>query len=148
MHIEVRLVSKDDREEWAMMRYELWPECPPQKHALEIEQTLASEGVVAMALAGGKRAGFAEVSIRRDHVEGASISPVPYLEGWYVRPEFRGMGVGSRLVEFVCEWARGRGFSELASDTGPENKASIRMHGKLGFREVERSVHFIKSLIG
>jgi aminoglycoside 6'-N-acetyltransferase I len=66
------------------MRFALWPDCPRERHALEIEQLLQSEGVVALANVDGELAGFAEVSIRRDHVEGTSTAPVPYLEGWYV----------------------------------------------------------------
>jgi aminoglycoside 6'-N-acetyltransferase I len=146
MQIDIGPVTQHDREEWANMRYELWPDCPPERHALEIEQTLASPGIVAIAHADGKCAGFAEVSIRADHVEGTSISPVPYLEGWYVRPGYRSGGIGSKLVRFVETWALDRGFAELASDTEPENETSIAIHGKLGFREVGRSVHFVKRL--
>lgn len=39
-----------------------------------------------------RRPGRGCVSIRADHVEGASITPVPYLEGWYVAAAYRGRG--------------------------------------------------------
>lgn len=90
--------------------------------------------------------GFAEVSIRHDHVEGTRSAPVPYLEGWYVRSGYRGRGIGSGILGYVEEWAIGRGFSELASDTDPDNAVSIRLHAQLGFREVGRSIHFVKPL--
>ena len=44
------------------------------------------------------------------------------------------------------DWARGKGCSEMASDTWLDNEASIRAHVKLGYAEVERLVHFVKQL--
>lgn len=90
--------------------------------------------------------GFAEFSVRRDYVEGSSSSPVPYLEGWYVDKRYRNTGIGRGLVEAVEEWSRQRGFKELGSDTLLDNTDSINTHLAIGFREVERGVHFIKSL--
>ena len=117
-----------------------------ERHVLEIAQLLESEGVVALAKVDGELAGFAEVSIRVDHVDGTSAAPVPYLEGWYVEEKFRRQGVGRALVRFVEDWARERGLVELASDAEIWNEESIRLHGMLGFREVGRTVHFVKGL--
>ncbi len=96
----------------------------------------------------GEIAGFAELSIRRDHVDGTSASPVPYLEGWFVEEKFRGKGIGRALLAFVENSARERGFIEIASDAEIWNEESIRLHGLLGFREVGRTVHFVKVLQG
>jgi aminoglycoside 6'-N-acetyltransferase I len=101
---------------------------------------------VAFASTGGELVGMAEVSIRRDHVEGTSAAPVPYLEGWFVVEKYRGKGIGRALLKFVEDWARERGYVELASDAEIWNEESIRLHGMLGFREVGRSVHFVKGL--
>jgi aminoglycoside 6'-N-acetyltransferase I len=49
-------------------------------------------------------------------------SPVAFLEGWYVDPDYRGARVGRRLVEAVEAWAREQGFSELASDALLDNE--------------------------
>lgn len=144
--IEIRPATAADREEWIAMRYELWPDCPRERHQLEIDQLFVGTGVVALAWVSGAPAGFAEVSIRADHVEGTSIAPIPYLEGWYVREAHRGAGVGRALIDFVEQWARSRGFSELASDAELENTLSIKLHAQLGFREVGRSVHFVKRI--
>lgn len=111
-----------------------------------MEQLCAGAGVVVLAEVGKDLAGFAEISIRADHVEGTTAAPVPYLEGWYVRPEHRQRGIGAGLLRYVEEWAMERGFGELASDAELENTLSIRLHGRLGFKEVGRSVHFVKSL--
>ena len=90
--------------------------------------------------------GFAEISLRHDHVDGASICPVPYLEGWFVEAAFRGQGVGCSLIAAVEKWALEKGYTELASDAELHNSVSIRLHKQLGFREVDRNVTFLKSL--
>lgn len=142
--LELKSATVADRDTWIAMRYELWPDCPLERHRLEIDQLLAGPGVVALAWMDGESVGFAEVSIRKDHVEGTSISPVPYLEGWYVRATHRGKGVGRALMTFVEQWSLDHGFTELASDAELENTLSIALHKKLGFSEVGRSVHFAK----
>jgi aminoglycoside 6'-N-acetyltransferase I len=50
------------------------------------------------------------------------------------------------LISFVEQWAISSGFSELASDVALQNSHSIALHATLGFREVGRSVHFVKTL--
>ena len=129
------------------MRRALWPECSEHKHRLEISQVLDSDGVVFVAENDdGKLIGFAEVSLRSDHVDGASVSPVPYLEGWFVEARYRKRGVGRALIEAVERWAMARGFIELASDAELRNSLSIRLHKRLGFSEMERNVTFLKKL--
>src|SRR5207245_655079 len=103
--------------------------------------------VVFIAVDDGAGAvGFAEVSLRRDHVDGASICPVPYLEGWFVAAPFRKQGAGRSLMDAVERWAMSRGFTELASDAELGNSLSIRLHKRLGFSEIERNVTFLKML--
>jgi len=146
MGIVIREAAAADREAWAALRHALWPDCPPERHRLEIDELVAGDGIVALAWAGEEIVGFAEVSIRRDHVEGTSEVPVPYIEGWFVAPAHRGRGVGRALLEFAWDWARMKGFREMASDAELENNESIRAHARLGFVEVERTVHFVKRL--
>lgn len=131
------------------MRQCLWPDCPGQRHALEMEQIWESKGVVFMAQReNGSLCGFVEISVRHDPVPGASINPIPYVEGWYVDADCRGQGIGGQLLESAENWARSRGFEQIASDAVLENERSIRAHLSLGFRETSREVHFIKSFAG
>ena len=71
---------------------------------------------------------------------------VPYLEGWYVDEAWRGKQVGRALIDFVSYWARSAGYREIASDAELENVLSQHVHKRLGFREVDRTVSFIKDL--
>jgi aminoglycoside 6'-N-acetyltransferase I len=140
-------MTDSDFPAWITMRQALWPECPLERHELEVEQALHGKGVVLLAADAHHEAiGFAEVSIRNDHVEGTSSAPVPYLEGWYVVPGCRGQGVGRALVDAVAAWALKEGFTELASDAELSNEGSIRAHQRLGFREAGRTVHFVRRL--
>lgn len=98
------------------------------------------------APAAGRPVGFAEASIRADHVNGTSSSPVGFLEGIYVVPGARRQGVATALVAAVARWAREAGCRELASDALLDNQASQAAHRALGFQETERVVYFRKSL--
>jgi aminoglycoside 6'-N-acetyltransferase I len=55
----------------------------------------------------GLLGGFAEFSVR-DYVDGAQTKPVGYLEGWYVDPDWRGLGIGKALVDAGETWMRSR----------------------------------------
>jgi aminoglycoside 6'-N-acetyltransferase I len=46
------------------------------------------------------------------------------------------------LVEAAEDWARLRGFSEIASDTQLDNGASQAAHAALGYEDAERVVCF------
>ncbi len=132
---------------WARLRQALWPDCPVERHAVEKEIYLRSPGVVLFAVDATDTAiGFAEVSRRRDHVVASSTATTPYLEGWYVEPGWRGRGVGRALIDAAADWARQAGYRELASDAELDNVASQTAHQRLGFREVERTVSFLKPL--
>ena len=53
--------------------------------------------------------GFAQCGLRNDYVEGTSSSPVGYLEGVFVKENYRNRGYGKELV-FACEkWAKDMG---------------------------------------
>ena len=96
----------------------------------------------------GHPTGLAEASIRHDYVNGASTSPVAFLEGIYVEPKARQMGLARALIEAVSAWAVNQGISELASDANVSNTLSHTMHMALGFEETERVVFFRKNIGG
>jgi aminoglycoside 6'-N-acetyltransferase I len=147
--MKIRKLVEADRSTWFELRRALWPECPAERHLLEMEQWQRSDGVILLAEDGrGQVVGFAEISIRLDHVEGTASAPIPYLEAWYVVPSHRRKGIGRALIQSVESWASGAGFSELASDAECDNHDAVQAHRALGFREVGRSVHFVRRLRG
>jgi len=95
---------------------------------------------------GNNAMGFAEASVRSDYVNGASSSPVAFLEGIFVEPRARETGIARHLIEAVCTWAKDQGLRELASDADLSNTTSQAVHKALGFEETERVVFFRMSL--
>ena len=148
--MKVRLMRSDDAEIWRTMRHRLWPGADEAQLRDEIRTyftggTSPIQAVFLCEDTSARTIGFLELSLR-SYSEGCRSSPVPHVEGWYVVPEARRRGLGQALMAAAEEWARGRGFRELASDVELMNKAGERAHLKAGFEEVERAIHFRKSL--
>jgi L-amino acid N-acyltransferase YncA len=58
----------------------------------------------------------------------------------YCAPAAQRQGVGTALMETVIDRARAFGFRQMLAGITVESSGSIRMHEKLGFREVARYV--------
>ncbi len=117
----------------------------------ELEEGLAEiaagqEGIIFLAAEGEDTVGFAQCQLRHDYVEGTDTSPVGYLEGIFVREEYRKQGYAARLLQACENWAREKGCKEFASDCELENDASLAFHLKAGFTEANRIICFCKNL--
>ncbi|RDL45013.1 GNAT family N-acetyltransferase [Marinomonas piezotolerans] len=146
--MDVRDVKREEIPVWAEMRTVLWPQYD-EDHTPELEKYFAgtSNDVVQTFVAEveGSIAGFIEINIR-NFAEGSVESAVPFVEAWFVKPEFRGRGVGSALMKSAEAWAVAQGYSELASDADETNLDSIDLHYRLNFKETARVVCFLKKL--
>jgi aminoglycoside 6'-N-acetyltransferase I len=133
-----------DLDDWARLRFSLWPFLDLDQHRRDCADTLARprDRVAFITREGEQAAGFAEASLRLDYVNGCDTSPVGFLEGIYVEPDWRKRGIARGLVEAVKRWTLERGCSELGSDALLDNHISHRMHNALGFEETERVVYF------
>jgi aminoglycoside 6'-N-acetyltransferase I len=146
MDIRVRLMGVGDRAVWAEMRAALWPAASAEEHAHDIDDVLRSDCAYGfIAEVGDTPAGFAELAIR-DYANGCASRPVPFLEGIFVREEFRRRGIGVGLIAHVEAFFAARGFTEIGSDTEIANSASHAAHRGWGFVETERVVYFRKVL--
>jgi len=54
----------------------------------------------------------------------------------YVRPQYRGQGIGRKLVDAIVQAAIDRGYQAIRLDTLPELEAAIALYRKLGFQEI------------
>ena len=138
----IRKATPADVAAWAQLRLGLWPDADDPLE--ELAQSLADAGgaVFLACLANGEAIGFAEVRLRHDYVNGTGSSPVGFLEGWYVRPQWQGHAVGRALLAAVQAWVRKAGCSELASDSRVEDVRAQAAHRACGFEETERVVYF------
>lgn len=144
----IRPLSPSDREQWLALRMALWPDESPAAHAADMAAILSNprrHAVFVSVGEGGRLNGFVEISLR-EYAEGCSSSPVGYIEGWFVEEAARQQGIGQALIAAAEEWARSRGCQELASDADIRNEVGQQAHRALGFEEVERTVHYRKSL--
>jgi len=99
-----------------------------------------------MAYDGDKHIGFAQCSLRFNYVEGTDSSPVGYVEGIFVREEYRNKGVGKLLLSSCEEWAIEEGCTRFASDCELDNHDSLKFHLSIGFEESNRIICFVKEL--
>ncbi|NWF67803.1 MAG: GNAT family N-acetyltransferase [Chloroflexi bacterium] len=58
------------------------------------------------------------------------------LKRMYVRPEFRGSGLGKRLLHHIEDYARQRGLSVLRLETGIHQQAAISLYERAGFKRI------------
>jgi len=86
-------------------------------------------GRLALALAGGQPAGC--VALRRLDAARAEAKRL------YVRPAFRGRGIGLALLQWVIGEARAAGYREMLGDTMPAMRRALDMYDQLGFERIE-----------
>jgi ribosomal protein S18 acetylase RimI-like enzyme len=55
----------------------------------------------------------------------------------YVRPQFRGLKIGRKLVEAIIAEARRIGYSSIRGDTVPSMQIAQALYASLGFKEIE-----------
>ncbi len=90
--------------------------------------------------------GFAQCGLRNDYVEGTDSSPVGYLEGIFVKEQYRNKGYAKELLLACEKWTKNMGCSEFASDCELTNINSLKFHLSMGFDEVNRIICFRKCI--
>ncbi len=143
----IRTLVAGDAEEYLRMRMCLWPDCSAEMHRLEMDGQAkgVDTAVFVYERPDQKLGAFIELSVR-SRVDGGMSPQVAYVEGWFVDPDLRLQGLGRELMKRAEGWAQERNLIELASDAEIWNEASIEAHGKLGFKETFRLVHFLKAV--
>ena len=120
---------------------------PAEELADEFEELISSkECAVFLLVLEDRPAGFAQCQLRHGYVEGTVSSPVGYLEGIFVLPEYRSQGYARTLLVRCEQWAREQGCAEFASDCELDNSGSLAFHLKMGFAEANRIICFHKTL--
>lgn len=143
----IKKATLSDAKEAAQMALLLWPNHTLEEFTLEMTNFITQpDAIIFLAYHDQKVVGFAQCQLRYDYVEGTSTSPVGYLEGLYVKEEFRKQGYAKQLVNACENWAKQMGCQEFASDCELDNDTSLAVHLSLGFTEANRIICFKKSL--
>ena len=147
MEFIVRQMGAGDRAIWAEMRTALWPDETSLTHAKMVDELLGDGDCLSLIAEAteGVAVGFAEIAVRK-YANGCDTRPVAFLEGVWVKPQFRRRGIGAGLIAHAEALLAARGFRELGSDTWIEDRTSQAVHLAWGFSETERVVYFRKIL--
>jgi GNAT superfamily N-acetyltransferase len=101
---------------------------PENRHGFSVER-LVAEGVMFFVLrADGEPAGCGGIKIF-----GKEFGE---LKRMYVRPEFRGRGYGTLILDQLADYARSVGVDVLRLETGLHQQDAIRMYERAGFRRI------------
>ena len=84
-------------------------------------------GCIVLAMSGESPAGCVAMKKLEDGI--------CEMKRLYVKPEFRGQGVGKELATRVIDKARECGYSRMRLDTVPSMKSAIELYRELGFKE-------------
>ena len=108
------------------------PDRDKQERGLRLIIESAHVGVILAAHEGCEIVGMVSLLFTISTAEGG---PVCWLEDMVVRPDWRGSGLGSRLLQHAIDWARSQGFSRITLLTDKVNSGAIRFYGRHGFVE-------------
>ena len=143
----IRKATAKDSHILAEMAIQMWDDSTTD--ALEAEfadLTSRDDAAAFIRYADGQPAGFAQCSLRRDYVEGTDSTPVGYLEGIFVKAEYRNRGYARELLSACETWAKDSGCTEFASDCELDNALSLKFHMAAGFTEANRIICFRKDI--
>lgn len=147
--MDITRTSSPEDVDWLTLRSEFIPEEPVAAQRAFLRRFINDSFAFCAFVArepGQGLLGFAEVSVRKDFVNGCRHRPALFLEGIFTRPEQRGRGVARALCEAAAAWGREQGCREFASDVYIDDTRSLAAHRGLGFEETERVVYFRKPL--
>ena len=142
----LRANSKDSRV-LAEMAVQMWSSHTVDELEAEFSEGLKNNKLVFfIKYRNNLPAGFAQCSLRTDYVEGTNTSPVGYLEGIFVKADYRKNGYAKELLSACEMWAKDMGCTEFASDCELDNIGSLKFHLTMGFDEANRIICFKKSI--
>lgn len=97
---------------------------------------------VTLVTSGGKTAGYAVICYSYSIEFGGVTS---YLDDFYIKPEFRGQGLGTKALEEFEHLSRARGCCIFHLETQPANDRAKTFYTKHGMEDTGRAL-LIKKL--
>ena len=129
----ITVAERKDEEDWLKLRQSVYGFHPEDFHRREMEMWLTdSTKCCWLAREQEEAVGILEASLR-NVVDGCLSSPVGYIEGIFVLPDWRARGIARALILTAEDWMRGQGCSEVATDAEIDNEEAMASHLKMGF---------------
>lgn len=125
------------------MRQEIYNSLDDEFHEKEMQQIFVREDWFCYFITdkSNQILGLVELS-SRNIADGCLSSPVAYLEGLYLKREYRGRGLGKETMKVILNWCKEKGYTELATDSELLNLNAQKFFKALGFKETCRVVEF------
>ena len=143
----IRKATIDDSRILAEMAVQMWDRHTIDELEAEFIETLNDKhAAFFLKYANNLPVGFAQCGLRTDYVEGTESSPVGYLEGIFVKEDFRSNGYAREMLAACETWAKGMGCTEFASDCELHNISSLKFHIAMDFDEANRIICFTKRI--
>lgn len=137
MDIRVDFAGQDDLPAMVDLLVELFsqehdfvPEPDKQRAGLRLILDHPDMGRLFVLRIDGRVAGMANAVIAISTAEGARVMR---LEDVILGCEWRGRGLGARLVQHVLDWARAEGLTRATLLTDHDNAVGQAFYGRLGF---------------
>lgn len=139
--------KKKDAHTIAKLAILMWKNHTINELVTDFEEILSSnKSAIFLLSLENEIVGFAQCQLRYDYVEGTDSSPIGYLEGIFVKEEYRKQGYAKELLKKSEEWVKKKGCTEFASDCELDNDISLKFHISMGFIEANRIICFTKQL--
>lgn len=143
----IKKAEKSDLEQLADLAVLMWGDHTVQELSDEFSGIMLKGNVqFFLKYEQGILVGFAQCQLRNDYVEGTETSPVGYLEGIFIRENYRHRGYAGELLSECEKWAKANGCMEFASDCEIDNDNSFEFHKAMNFKEANRIICFTKKL--
>jgi RimJ/RimL family protein N-acetyltransferase len=92
-----------------------------------------AKNLLIVAAAGNEVVGCL-AALQADSGVRAETSHILHI-GLHLKEQFRGIGIGARLLDYSVEWAREAGFHKLETNIFTTNQRSLSMFKKAGFAQ-------------
>jgi len=102
-----------------------YPYPPESRHAFSIDKLIRESVAFFVASIDGKLAACGGVKLFADYAE---------VKRMYVRPAFRGKGLGKAILSHLAEHARANGINTLRLETGIYQVEAIGLYDGWGFQ--------------
>jgi ribosomal protein S18 acetylase RimI-like enzyme len=65
----------------------------------------------------------------------------------HVKSGYQGMGIATRMIEYVMDDLKKRNVRVVYVDTRENNNKALHLYGKMGFKEFGRTIHLKKTIV-
>ncbi|OEY67510.1 GNAT family N-acetyltransferase [Marinobacter sp. X15-166B] len=145
--MQLTKIEKNKFSLWKKYRNAVYNSVSDEFHSMEMERIYQDNEWFCHFIADENHhiIGLVELS-SRNVVDGCLSSPVAYIEGLYIEEQYRGRGLGKKLIKSILDWCKQNGFTELATDTELDNLDAQKFFHAVGFKETFRIVEFCKKI--